>query len=60
VFSVIQLMHSSLFDPSEAVGTTRESCKATPAGSAKPAFGSHESSSFSENPQTFLAFTSRF
>src|SRR5258708_3672584 len=37
----------------------RESCKAALEGSAKPPFRGQESSSFSRNPRTFLAFTSR-
>jgi hypothetical protein len=55
-----QLVHSSLVGPSEAAETMRESCKAALAGSAKPAFGGPESSSFSQNPVTFFVFTSHF
>jgi histidine triad (HIT) family protein len=38
----------------------RESCKAALRDSAKPAFLGRESSSLSQSPRTFLAFTPRF
>jgi hypothetical protein len=59
VFPASQL-HYSLFDPSEAVETMQESCKAALPGSAKPAFRGQELSSLLQNPGTFLAFTSCF